>query len=169
MLVSPLVVKWFCEKLHTFSNLETHCFLETLKLSNSFTWAFFQFARFHWWSFHVWNLFSLLGQPSATHFPFSFKTEPCHSNPSVEEQRQGKGGKMVIELRIKVLQVLNAQGQHWVPIGLPLKDSFVSPSSWFYVVTFPFTTLFSILTSTSLSCLSLVFCWRVRCTRHSSG
>lgn len=70
---------------------------------------------------------------------------------------------------LKFYKYLNAQGQHWVPVGIAAKRVLLSvPPAGFMLLLFPFTTLFSILTS-SLSCLSLVFCRRVRCTRHISG
>lgn len=50
-------------------------------------------------------LSSLSEQPSATRYGISFEAQPCQFNPTVEEWRRGKGGKMVIELHIKVLRV----------------------------------------------------------------
>lgn len=78
---------------------------------------------------------------------------------------------MVIELHIKVYQVLNAQGQHWVPTGIATKSVLLSvPLAGLLLLFFPFTTLFSILTSSPLSYLSLVFCRRVNqvTSRHET-
>lgn len=56
-------------------------------------------------------------------------------------------GRTEEKMVFRVLQLWNAQGLGFIQCqsGSPLKESFVSPSSWFYVVTFPLTTLFSIL------------------------
>lgn len=76
----PLAVYWFWKKWFVKSTLQTCSKLETGSLvaldpvvvSNSSAWALFHFPQFCWWSCHVWHVFSLLGQPSATHFPISF-------------------------------------------------------------------------------------------------
>lgn len=75
-------------------------------------------------------------------FPFLLRLSPATLIP---QWKNRGGGKWLLNCILKFYESKMPRDNIGCQSGLPLKESFVSPSSWFYVVTFPFTTLFSIL------------------------
>lgn len=112
------------------------CQADNQSIPNYFAWALFKFIQFSWCFFlPPWATFC----HSFSHFFLRLSAASLIRLYRIEE---GKRGKWLLNCILKFYESRMPRDNIGCQSGLPVKESFVSPSKWFYVVTFSFTPFF---------------------------